>query len=187
MVDFFKNLPKGKLQNLVIMLVVGVLLLIAAGYFAMSGADEPPRPPPIIQNHAAEYAQRDLAAELSGILSKIAGAGEVSVMIHKTTSAEMIFAQNTTVAESRTTEADGQNGTREIDTYNRQASHVALRQSDGSEAPLIIMEAAPRIEGVVIVAQGGGDAAIREALTRAAQTVLGIRPHQVQVFEGNQN
>jgi len=127
----------------------------------------------------------DLARELENILGRIEGAGEVFVMLHMSSGSEMIFAQNHTTDESFTTETDANNGTRNIETYSHQNNHVALRQNDGSEVPLIIMEIAPRIEGVIIVAQGGGNAAVRESLVRAAHTVLGIRPHQVQVFQMN--
>jgi len=39
------------------------------------------------------------------------------------------------------------------------------------------------VEGVIIVAEGGDDILIKEALMNAAKTVLGIEMHKVQVLK----
>lgn len=38
-------------------------------------------------------------------------------------------------------------------------------------------------EGVLIVADGGGDSRVREKIIRAAGAALGVDPHKIQVFE----
>jgi len=177
-------MPKNKIQMLVIGLLLGVFLLVAGNLFRTAENTMPVYIPSIIHREAEQNTDC-LAEQMEDILGRIAGAGRVSVMVFWSEGHELVFAQNITESYSKTIEADGQDGERTIDNRSRQNQHVTMRQSDGSEAPLVIREIGPRIEGVIIVAQGGGDAAVREALTRAAQTVLGVRPHQVQVFQGN--
>jgi len=185
------KLPEGKkMQNLAIMLLAGIMLLVAAAYFR-GGASQTGEGfaaayiPGIVQYDAAQTASSGLESQLENILSRIAGAGEVSVMLHWSESHELVFAQNITEQYSRTAETDSHEGQRTIDSQSRTASVVSLRQSDGSEIPLILREISPQVQGVIIVAQGGGDAAIAAALHRAASAALGVQPHQVQVFAGN--
>jgi stage III sporulation protein AG len=116
------------------------------------------------------------------ILSQIVGAGQVRVMLTMGTSAS-IYAQNSQTSHSATIELDGEGGERNIDVESSSHSYVMVRQSDGSERPLRIQELRPETLGVIIVAEGAGDVAVRDALTRAAHTVLGIGAHRVQVFQ----
>ena len=190
MMDKNKEKEKGakgkRVQVLVIMLLVGVLLLLASNYFAGRGDDgnEP---------HIAEYERptatpvsiansETLARGMEEILSQIAGAGEVRVMLTFGSGAS-IYAQNVQTSLSATTEEDGEGGIRNIDVESATHTYVMVRQPDGSERPLRIQEVLPQVEGVIVVAEGAGDIAVRDALVRATHTLLGIGAHRVQVFQ----
>jgi stage III sporulation protein AG len=192
-----KDKDKGKknkksITNLVIMLLVGVLLLVVSAYIARIRGDEGPESIyddfalDLHKGSAASFGEEALCAYLSRqmeeILSQIAGAGQVRVMLTMGTTAG-IYAQNSQTSHSATTETDGEGGERNIDVESSSHSYVMMRQSDGSERPLRIQELRPETLGVIIVAQGAGDAAVRDALVRAAHTVLGIGAHRVQVFQ----
>ena len=126
-----------------------------------------------------------LARQMEEILSLVAGAGQVRVMLTLGSSAG-IYAQNTQASLSMTTEEDGEGGVRNVDTETSSHTYVMVRQTDGSERPLRLQELRPTIEGVIIVAEGAGDVTVRDALVRAAHTVLGIGAHRVQVFQMQQ-
>ncbi|MCL2575887.1 MAG: hypothetical protein FWE33_05585 [Defluviitaleaceae bacterium] len=186
-----------KVQNLLIMLLVGVLLLLASSYFAnrSSGGDEDFSILPLDDGRpqlssAVEQASEAVARQMEEILSQIAGAGEVRVMLTFGTSIN-IYAQNTQASLSHTTEEDGEGGLRSIDVESSTHTYVMVRQPDGSERPLRIQEIHPQVEGVIVVAQGAGDVVVRDALVRATHTLLGIGAHRVQVFQmtsqSNQN
>ena len=194
--DFFDKKGKKGAQNLVLMLLAGVLLLVASAYFAGVGGDEDITqlssqanveevieqqysPQPTIS--LATY----LAERLEEILSLVAGAGEVRVMLTMGAGTG-VFAKNSQENTSVTTEEDSEGGIRNIESINSSITYVMFRQSDGSEAPLLIAQLAPNIEGVIIVAQGGADAAVRAALSQGAQALLGVAPHRVQVFQMEQ-
>jgi stage III sporulation protein AG len=94
---------------------------------------------------------------------------------------ETVFAADTTANDSITREEDSQGGTRE--THQTQQTHqTVIISSQGSSRPLIAQEIVPAIEGIVIIAQGGNDNNVRAALTRAAQAVLGLDAHRIQVL-----
>ena len=193
--QLFKNFmdKKGKkgVQNLVIMLIAGVVLLLISAYFAStrdggSGNEELGiRSEELIEPFVgtSQVSQEAyLARQMEDILSLVAGAGQVRVMLTLGTPAG-VYAVNTQMSLSITTEEDGEGGLRNIDTETSSNNYVMVRQADGSERPLRLQEMRPTIEGVIIVAEGAGDITVRDALVRAAHTVLGIGAHRVQVFQ----
>ena len=186
-----KGKEKGKksVKNLIMMLLVGVLLLAASAYISNMRGDEEPdfiaessgeqnSVFAITEESLCEY----IARQMEEILSLVAGAGKVRVMLTMGTPAS-IYAQNSQTSHSATLETDGNNGERSIDVESSSHSYVMVRQSDGSERPLRVQELRPETLGVIIVAEGAGDVAVRDALVRAAHTVLGIGAHKVQVFK----
>ena len=126
--------------------------------------------------------ERALEQRLEEILSLVEGAGKVRVMISPLGGRETVFATDTNVSRSDTYEQDAQGGTREQRQYQRQEGTVIIG-SGANERPLVLREIEPRVEGIVILAEGGGNIHVRDALTRAAQTVLGVGAHRVQVLQ----
>lgn len=191
--DVFEKKGKKGVQTLLLMFLAGVLLLVISGYFA-SREDGDNRGEGQAHDHAsAAYAASNLTAPpislaaylakgLEDILSLVAGAGEVRVML-TIGNTSRIFAQNSQSISSKTTEEDSEGGVRYVESANSSFTYVMIRQNDGSEVPLLLTEIAPSIEGVIIVAQGGGDVAVRAALSHAVQALLGVAAHRVQVFE----
>lgn len=186
---FEKNGGK-KVTNLVLVLVLGVLLLAVSTYLSSSRNEEnvpmalhttyiAPEP------HATDNIGISLSEQLAQILSLVAGAGEVRVMLTTSTTGELLVAQNHEQSTQTTNETDTAGGERSIENRQYTTSHVMVRQADGSDAPLVLQELNPRVEGAIIVAQGAGNIEVAANLTRAAATVLGIAPHQVQVLEMN--
>jgi len=195
--QFLKNFTekngKKKVQALFLMLLAGVLLLVVSAYFASTGGDGEGFSVLEIEGFGneelgirneefRESVAAYLSRQLEEILSLVAGAGQVRVMLTMGNSSS-VYAQNSQVSLSTTVEDDGDGGSRNIDSETSSLNFVMVRMADGSERPLRLQEVRPAIEGVMIVAQGAGDVAVRDALIRGAATVLGIGVHQVQVFQ----
>ena len=186
--DFFEKKDKKGVQKLLIMLVAGIALLVIGAYFT-SPRDTPQQPistyntsPHPYQNPSPHLMAPSLTDQLEEILSMVAGAGEVRVMLTMGDSSRY-FAQNIQENTSVTTEEDSEGGIRHVESLSSSVAYVMVRQNDGSEIPLLLGEAAPSIDGIIIVAQGGGDVAVRAALTHAVQALLGIPAHRIQVFQ----
>jgi len=185
--NFFEKKGKKGVQNIVLMLLAGVALLLISAYFATSGNDTDA---PVTVAPSAAYAEQsvavatasNLAEQLEEILSLVAGAGQVRVML-TVGAGSADFAQNSQQTTSATLEEDGEGGIRNVESINSSITYVMIRQSDGSEMPLMLAQTLPAIEGVVIVAQGGGNVHVRAALTHAVQALLGVAAHRVQVLE----
>lgn len=182
-----KFFEKKGAQNLVIMLICGVVLLVAATYFIspeeegvihiapLSSMDDEASPGNI-------YQEDDLTKRLEQILSLVSGAGQVRVLL-QFGNGQNIFAQNYQENIATTTEQDGEGGVRDIHTNNNSATYVMVRRADGSENPLLLQEIGPTVQGIIIVAQGANDVVVQDALTRAATAALGVPAHRVVVLQ----
>jgi len=186
-----KNLLKsltdknGKTIYIIALIAAGAAFILLGQFFGKAG-DEDSRPviaaESAISRGTAGQARHDVEGELEkrleNILSQIAGAGTVSVMLTLSESAESVLSVITQSDTSKTDERDAQGGTRTAITERESVSAVYVR-----DAPVIIKEIAPKIAGILIVADGGGDAAVRDALTRAAAAATGVNLHRVIVVK----
>jgi stage III sporulation protein AG len=84
--------------------------------------------------------------------------------------------------ESTTVERDAEGGVRDITTRSYENRAVMIDRPGGMREPLIIRETEPRVEGIIIVCEGGGDPVVRDALTRAAMALLNLPAHKIEVF-----
>lgn len=186
---FFRERDKKVSRNLLIGLAIGVTLLVVSQTFLKpKPADDTSAGVQKAETTAADGGQTDggldsLERRMEEILSLVDGAGKVRVLINYSQSAESVVAKNVTADASETAETDSTGGERRQSQSKNQESVVTLRQKDGNEEPLVLYEAAPKIEGVIIVAEGGGDVVVRDALIRAASGLLGVAIHKVSVLK----
>ena len=131
-------------------------------------------------NYAAE-----IQDQLSTILSKIAGAGKVSVMITYESGKELVTQKDKSVIDKVTDEKDNDGGTRIINEYSIDDKTVMVNQQGGSSQPVVVKEINPEIKGVIVVAEGAWDSKVKLKISEAVQTVLDIPAYRVTVLETN--
>lgn len=122
----------------------------------------------ITADHAeAASSESNLEKRLSSILENVEGAGKVSVMITYASGSEKAIAYDTTEEMSGT----------DSDTKSQKQAVVS-----GGD-PVILKENTPAIKGVLVVADGAGNAKVQLNLVEAVKTVLGIDSYQVTVLK----
>jgi len=146
-------------------------------------------PPETHYNHAilptAFEVERALETRLEEFFALVEGAGKVRVMISPLAGRETVFAVDVNLNNSYSREEDSQGGTRETRQYYSQEKTVILTDRQGVDRPLVVREIEPQVLGIVIIAEGGDNAFVRDALTRAAMAMLGLEAHMIQVLKGN--
>lgn len=118
---------------------------------------------------SSEYA-KEVESKLCKVLSSVAGAGKVSVMLTLESGSEIIVAKT---KEERTNTSSN-------------STSVTIVESPvivGKE-PIILMEILPKIKGVIVVAQGANDVAVRLELLRAVQALIDIDSNKIEIFVG---
>jgi len=128
------------------------------------------------------YQERALEKRLEEIFSLVEGAGQVRVMISPLGGRETVFAIDTVQTQNHSVEEDSHGGSREQRQYSSQEQTVIISDRQGTDRPLVLREVEPSVEGIVIIAQGGNNSQVRADLTRAAQAVLGLDAHMIQVL-----
>lgn len=164
--------PKtGKLKtNVIVALGLAGILLIF-----LSGLDFGRNEKPSVQktentsDDADDY-RAEQEKRLSEILSGISGAGKVDVMISIEGSTEYVYLQK---IENKSDSEDSAH------SYDYRSEPVVI--DDGS--PIISKVVSPRITGVLIVADGAGNALLDEKLIKAAAAALGISTANICVAQ----
>ena len=108
--------------------------------------------------------------ELEKILSKVEGAGDVSVLINYSQSGEKILAYD---MESNINEGEGEK-------ENNSRSQVVY---DGNKMPVVLKEYMPKVEGVIIVAKGGNIESVKNQLIAGTVALLGVDEHKIEVLK----
>lgn len=180
MEGFYKMLEKYHMEkwfqkeNLVILVLAGILLIVIA--LPTKEKDREEQKMVMMQEMVSENAEADAAPQktaeenteeytkalekkLEDILSRIKGAGEVHVMITLQESEELVVEKD--VAEQK---------------------EQTVYQSEGNESvPYVVKTIFPKVEGVVVIAQGAGTGKVTQHITEAIQALFPIKVHKIKV------
>lgn len=126
----------------------------------------------------------ELEQKLAYTLSKIQGAGEVTVQIKVKSSGKKEYATDTQYTSHTTTESNGTD-TQQMTEIQEQRTIVQQNQNGAQEA-LLLETYEPEISGVLVVATGAVDALVEEQLLHAVATVLQLPLHQIMVVPGKE-
>lgn len=129
------------------------------------------------------YAQQT-EQRLTEMLTQIKGVGTAHVMVTLENGVEYRYAANETQSgDSVFTYADGKDvPTKVQEKEDRQQSYI-LVDSTGGKKPLVLTELSPRVKGVVVVCEGANSPVIRQRVTDAVTTALGVTSLQVCVIQ----
>lgn len=122
-----------------------------------------------------------LAAKLQVMLEKIEGSGDVRVTVRLATSAREDYAVNTNTGSKTTVEKDQGGGTRTINE-NSGTNQLVITRDDQGEIPVVEMESASKVAGVLVVAAGAGKPMVKERIFEAVRVALNVEPHRILVM-----
>ncbi len=195
-------------DNLLILVLLGVLLFIIAlpvkkedpaaadteiteqynaGIFTSSGQKDAG------QQYVVETQTRAVTAEspeeytaylegkLKKMLESVRGLGEVEVMITLEASEERIVEKDMTAERSQTEEQDSAGGTRTVSSSN--TGYQTVYQENDQGSPFVVKTLTPKVEGVLVVAEGAGKGNMTSEITQIAQALFGVEAHKVKVLE----
>ena len=130
--------------------------------------------------YEAEY-EAELERRLEEILEGMAGAGKVKVMITFASSKELVVEKDRPMTRANTTESDGEGGTRTIYQTDSGESTVYLGEGSDSE-PYVVKTLTPKVEGVLVAAQGAGTGEVTKNITEAIQALFDLAAHKIKVI-----
>ncbi len=120
---------------------------------------------------------------LERILSRILGAGKVTVAVSLATGATYVYGYDESQTSQTTQEHDGSGGTRTVTQTDSTRETVVVAQGSSSQ-PVIVRVDLPPLAGVVVVASGANDSRVKALLSQAVQVLYGVPAHRVIVLAG---
>lgn len=111
-----------------------------------------------------------ISEELAQILSQIAGAGDVRVLLTEASGKETVYQTSNKISQSE------ENSTTQIDT-------VTVTDADRNETGLVKQTNPPVYQGAIVVCQGADSAAVRLAIVDAVSKVTGLSSDRISVLK----
>lgn len=156
----------GQYKYVLIVIAAGILLLLwpsgekkspAAAQSGLTGGEE-------------DFSVEALEERLARVLSKIDGAGEVSVVLTVESGMERVLA--TDIAASQWE-----------DRRDREEQTVIISTDEGEEA-VLLTQRYPTFQGALVVCPGGNDPEVRLRLTQAISVLTGLGSDRITVCKG---
>ena len=199
MMDKLMQFTKNK-NNLILLVLAGVLLMVIT--FPVKDKDSMNDKADNSENNnryqmnpestgiedGTEYLSNEqlyisqMEEKLTTVLSKLDGAGSVEVLITLEASEEKIVEKDAPVVRSETEETDASGGTRLIQNVDMGESTVYTNGDNGSD-PYVVKTISPRIEGVVVLAEGAGNGTVSLNISEAVQVLFDIEAHKIKVMK----
>ena len=171
-----------------VMLAVGLICLILAwpsGRKTSENGQDESGPGQNSQSESTDMGdsyETQLETRLKQLLSQVDGVGQAEVMIVLSESEEKIWRTDITTSISSTQETDQGAGTRKIES-SEQSEDTILSGSSGQGVPILEKEIRPRIAGVVVSAQGGGNPKVQAEITEAVEALFDVPSHKIKVLK----
>lgn len=168
-------------KKLELAVYIGLALLIVLLYVStLFPKEKPSSAEPVANTQYAAQTELEVEERLEAVLSSIRGAGRVEVMITYETGPEIVTAMNTDTNSNRSeTVDDEKESTVEQKTESQKPATVS---GNGGTEPIVLTEKQPAVRGVIVVAEGADNVAVRMDLQRAVQTVLNVPASNIEVF-----
>lgn len=145
-----------------------ILLILLVGIFMMALPEgEKDSGAVVVQ---AEESVPDLQQELAQILSRVAGAGKVEVLLTEVSGAETLYQ-----TDDDSSSSDSARDLRRNTVLITKASH--------EEAGLVRQIIPPTYQGAIVLCQGAEDARVRLAMVNAVMSVTGLGSDKISVLK----
>lgn len=156
-----------KYKLVLLVMVVGLVLLLwpAAGESVQTAAAG------TASGQVSEFDLTQVEEKLERILSRIDGAGRVSVALTVKNGVERVYATN---------DAWSQSG----DAQEEEAETVVISTGSGTEEVVLVQQRYPAFQGAVVVCDGGGDPATKLLITQAVADLTGLGTDRISVCKG---
>ncbi|MGM9618713.1 MAG: stage III sporulation protein AG [Oscillospiraceae bacterium] len=165
--ELWEGIKRYRYALLVLALGVLLLLLPTGGSGGSSGGQEAQS-----AELSADEWLREVQQELADTLSRIEGAGKLTLMLSVETGMRNELA--------RDTEQTLREGEQSLSSET-----VFISKGSGQEEVVVIRSGYPVFRGAVVVCEGGDSPSVRLAVTQAVTALTGLSSDKISVIKGN--
>ena len=188
---YLEKLKNIKREHLLVGALFGILLLVISIPTEEKRASEIEPEEMQMQEWNSETVSssqtycKDLEKQLKKVLQAMEGVGKVEVMITAKDAGETIVEKDIVREEEKSLEEDGEGIKRENSAINVQEETVYIQDTNSENTPFVTKEVKPQIEGVVVVAEGAGNAVVVKNISDAVMALFPIEVHKIKVVKMN--
>lgn len=153
------------------------LILLSNFWPAKSGSQ-----PKTAQLTAEEFTVQ-LEKKLTELVGSIEGAGESKVMVTLENGVEYVYATQDKVNTNEVQDTDGDSN--KLTQQNDSEKEIIVVDTENGRQGLLVTEIQPTVKGVVIVCEGGDNAAVQQRITQAITTALNLSSSRVCVTKAS--
>ena len=189
------SLKEIGLPKLIMILVAGILIIVLSipGIFSSKNSKESTTESTnksAIQEkvkNTTSYSSNTYITEmenkLGNMLKKVSGIGQVEVYITLKTSEEQVPLKDTPSTQESLNEVDGEGGNRTNSSVKQDESTVMVTDGSGNSVPYILQKLEPQVEGIVVVAEGGNNDAVKLEIMDAAEALFNVPANKIKVMK----
>lgn len=183
-----------KKENMIVFVLLGILLLVITIPIDGDSAKEKTKEKKEDTNKEdltvydtqidenLEYCLQ-LEQRIEELLSNMDGVGEVQAMVTLVTSKELIVEKDEPVTRNTITESDGAGGTRSTNESSFDYETIYETDGEGNKIPYVIKQIEPEIQGITVVAQGGGNAIVQKNISEVLEALFHLDAHKIKVVK----
>lgn len=123
-----------------------------------------------------------LEEKLEAVLGQMDGVGDVEVMITISDMGEYVVEKDKNSSGTVTTETDSAGGSRTVSENTVEEETIYVENGDETY-PYIQKEKLPTVEGVVVVAEGGGNSVVVSNISESVKALLPVEAHRIKVVK----
>ena len=182
-----------KKENMIVFVLLGVLLLVIAIPIGedKTGEGEEEKKTDVKLERGENYEIEDTNLEyclqlenrIEEILSCMDGVGEVRAMVTLAASKELVVEKDEPVTRSTVTEKDGAGGSRSTNESRFEYETIYETDKEGNKIPYVIKSVEPQIQGITVVAQGGGNPLVQKNISEVLEALFHVEVHKIKVVK----
>lgn len=170
-VGFLQKLKSVK--HIEIIIAVALCALLIAGYLAYNFISD--------ETDVETSDGTDICRQVADIVSEIEGVGKCKILITYDGSESYEIAYDEETVTTTTTDSDS-NSDRTVTNTTTTSKPVTVTV-DGKEQPLVISKSPAKIDGIVVVAQGGDDVSVKIDIINALCALLDVDGSKIKVYK----
>lgn len=165
--DVLKKCWPPRKDQLLILILLGLLLaVIAIPTEEKKQTEKADEPDETLDTELPTDYETRMEQRLEELLSQVEGMGRVRVMLtFEGTGEKQVEKDEQFTADSSTEET------------------IYEENEDNGKIPYVTAETNPQVEGVLVIAEGGGNAYIKQEIIEAAQALFGIDAHKIKIMK----